>query len=350
MACHGNPPNGSSPRVRGGLGQDRGHGRGCRLIPASAGRTKPDDSSSSPNRAHPRECGADQRGDGLHVVAQGSSPRVRGGRRGCAPSVRSRGLIPASAGRTRCRIRVVERRWAHPRECGADRCSPLPPLIMDGSSPRVRGGQVFAIASANNGRLIPASAGRTQHVDGGAGACTAHPRECGADGYRRLKSASASGSSPRVRGGRLGLRCRVGVARLIPASAGRTVLRPRSRKWATAHPRECGADRHSSSGSPTVRGSSPRVRGGRNMWTRWRAGGGLIPASAGRTPTSASVVGHPWAHPRECGADSVSTFIHSPGAGSSPRVRGGHRLIIDPVKRQGLIPASAGRTSSMSWS
>ena len=91
-------------------------------------------------------------------------------------------------------------------------------------------------------------------------------------------------------------------------------------------------------------GSSPRVRGKRHglRWCHRR--NGLIPACAGKTNLNVSAHPHTWAHPRVCGEnlhDAKSSFIP---IGSSPRVRGKLFPLIFCGKTQGLIPACAGKT------
>ena len=233
------------------------------LIPASAGRTGWWRATATHQTAHPRECGADlDKIEGTDAAA-GSSPRVRGGQNRTIHRRVQTGLIPASAGRTSAATAFMLSPRAHPRECGADG-EVVPHLfVVAGSSPRVRGGQVFAIASANNGRLIPASAGRTVRVRSSPLRARAHPRECGADPACRWRSRSVHGSSPRVRGGRsAGTATRIRQG-LIPASAGRTFGRHSDSYSPGAHPRECGADTCGAGSCAISWGSSPRVRGGR---------------------------------------------------------------------------------------
>ena len=89
-----------------------------RLIPAHAGKT---DSVCQLLRrvgAHPRACGENGSGVAAVVSSAGSSPRMRGKRRPKAKTRRSRGLIPAHAGKTGAPDRPGHLRPAHPRACG----------------------------------------------------------------------------------------------------------------------------------------------------------------------------------------------------------------------------------------
>ena len=91
-------------------------------------------------------------------------------------------------------------------------------------------------------------------------------------------------------------------------------------------------------------GSSPRVRGRPlPLWpSAFRRG--LIPASAGQTSSANASRASARAHPRECGADQSVVSVRMRHRGSSPRVRGRLRLVCHGVPLQGLIPASAGQT------
>ena len=192
----------------------------------------------------------------------GSSPRVRGTltRARCSDG-RSR-FIPACAGNSTERIRIMLLWPVHPRVCGE-----LPParrLVLGafGSSPRVRGTLAAVAKAPSAARFIPACAGNS-----------VRPL---AARFRR------PGSSPRVRGTPRRFARPRPTPRFIPACAGNS-------------------SRHVSRLRQPI-GSSPRVRG-----TRRRA-----PTAACRRPV----------HPRVCGELlSPATTVQLTG-GSSPRVRG----------------------------
>ena len=298
------------------------------------------------HRAHPRECGADvQIAQGVKSL-QGSSPRVRGRPAACSSPATGDGLIPASAGQTHFLHRCHRLARAHPRECGADLHRRSATFVNRGSSPRVRGRRTRPTCRSCRLGLIPASAGQTYPFPSCKLSSTAHPRECGADEVEGDKLCLIRGSSPRVRGRRLRLRRRVGVARLIPASAGQTDASKSIDKGVGAHPRECGADRGRARMAQATQGSSPRVRGRQVAWIHRSQPPGLIPASAGQTCSRTAMRLVTRAHPRECGADFVDPHRVVGVLGSSPRVRG-RRLPPRPYcPGHGLIPASAGQTGA----
>ena len=91
-------------------------------------------------------------------------------------------------------------------------------------------------------------------------------------------------------------------------------------------------------------GSSPRVRGKRDARLRPGRRRGLIPACAGKT--SSLVAQRPMnrAHPRVCGENGVSITGNVVWMGSSPRVRGKRPPGAGLWITRGLIPACAGKT------
>ena len=74
-------------------------------------------------------------------------------------------------------------------------------------------------------RLIPACAGKTDDVAVAYEAGPAHPRVCGENPQREYGAARVPGSSPRVRGKRVLLVTISSSDRLIPACAGKTMVR-----------------------------------------------------------------------------------------------------------------------------
>ena len=191
---------GSSPRVRGKPPAQSNSGREGGLIPARAGKTLPVMKSAKSRAAHPRACGENR----VRILAadkvRGSSPRVRGKLAPSPPACGAPGLIPARAGKTSVRLKIVRRLGAHPRACGENRRLPQSKADCPGSSPRVRGKRAIMRPRFMLGRLIPARAGKT--VGGGPGAATwkAHPRACGENASGSSAPFTVMGSSPRVRG------------------------------------------------------------------------------------------------------------------------------------------------------
>ena len=219
------PFGGSSPRVRGRpprwwLSRVR-----SRLIPACAGQTATLPRLTGLARAHPRVCGADHSQRAGAAPSRGSSPRVRGRRLLPQLLKLSRGLIPACAGQTLNRRSARIHPRAHPRVCGADGGLQPAEVLVEGSSPRVRGRLRVSGLVVGHGGLIPACAGQTWSRAFRLRDLRAHPRVCGADWPRLYGFFLGRGSSPRVRGRPLLDAVPLDVEGLIPACAGQTGVR-----------------------------------------------------------------------------------------------------------------------------
>ena len=315
---------GSSPQVRGRLGEVVLEQASDRLIPAGAGKTDPRCCHSRGPWAHPRRCGADGTSSEPRSSSRGSSPQVRGRhppRQGRQRPVR---LIPAGAGQTGHGHQPARPSSAHPRRCGADLAAWMPSGAFAGSSPQVRGRLRPVARGRHDGGLIPAGAGQTD----GEGRCDdrhgAHPRRCGADSSVMVLSCLLLGSSPQVRG-------RLPLHRICLA-----------RWW--AHPRRCVADCATNHIGRRRHGSSPQVRGRLSQVPYQVLASRLIPAGAGQTPAPTSAATARWAHPRRCGADKVMSSAMRALVGSSPQVRGRPTLSWVMGASLGLIPAGAGQT------
>ena len=337
---------GSSPRVRGKLvprPTKRGAGR---LIPACAGKTSPSPANPRRTRAHPRVCGENRAHRASPFASRGSSPRVRGKRSLLRRCSCAWGLIPACAGKTIVMVIARKLNAAHPRVCGENPTRKVPYNVCRGSSPRVRGKLHRSAARARSRGLIPACAGKTTSLPTTTRATVAHPRVCG-ENVPRLSGATVRvGSSPRVRGKHAETRAHFPPPGLIPACAGKTVSVTLGPPLTWAHPRVCGENSGSRSDGPGLSGSSPRVRGKPGPFPTWGPKRRLIPACAGKTFLGLFVVLSRAAHPRACGENPDTTVGDLVAWGSSPRVRGKHDSAFQGWWSVGLIPARAGKTYS----
>ena len=214
---------------------------------------------------------------------------------------RTHRLIPASAGNSRPSIVRGPRPSAHPRERGELLVGMNRAEQLRGSSPRARGTPREGLGARGVDGLIPASAGNSTLRPGRSVRHGAHPRERGELVSRRFSSMRSRGSSPRARGTRC-RSFRILVRQgLIPASAGNSSGRYRPSRGTAAHPRERGELRARPARWSGPLGSSPRARGTHQAsWTAV-AEYGLIPASAGNSPKGVRRQIGPGAHPRERG-------------------------------------------------
>ena len=152
------------------------------------------------------------------------------------------------------------------------------------------------------------------------------------------------GSSPHVRGAPARRATSRRPSGIIPACAGSTIKKSSASPWSWDHPRMCGEHSASSWFSRPKPGSSPHVRGARDVSHDVGGGLGIIPACAGSTTLWLQWLVHLRDHPRMCGEHGVGSGSGSTSAGSSPHVRGAPCLArqLRPLGR--IIPACAGST------
>ena len=169
-------------------------------------------------------CGADLRVAEYDTGRRGTSPHVRGRHSATITEMKRSGNIPACAGQTFQSFRPSLRSGEHPRMCGADilerhiRCPPC------GTSPHVRGRPRLTQAHPCRPGNIPACAGQTPDARLFRDARAEHPRMCGADSPVWSCIIVVDGTSPHVRGRRPEERGRGGGERNIPACAGQTLI------------------------------------------------------------------------------------------------------------------------------
>ena len=155
--------------------------RPSRIIPAHAGQTSPVASASGAPADHPRACGANQQRAGEAQLACGSSPRMRGKRHGPVRMYVDGRIIPAHAGQTAPARDATRRSSDHPRACGANSSGAFSMIRLIGSSPRMRGKRVGSVPVGILARIIPAHAGQTQSHQRNGKEDADHPRACGAN-------------------------------------------------------------------------------------------------------------------------------------------------------------------------
>ena len=157
-----------------------------------------------PVTVHPRVCGELGLAVDVQRNQRGSSPRVRGTRRTRHQHPARVRFIPACAGNSR---RAFDRRIVgpvHPRVCGELQPLRIARHPFSGSSPRVRGTLEMLSATLYHHRFIPACAGNSSSAAPRLPRGTVHPRVCGELLKRIDRGIVMDGSSPRVRGTPLG--------------------------------------------------------------------------------------------------------------------------------------------------
>ena len=190
----------------------------------------------------------------------------------------------------------------HPRVCGERVTSNSDIATKNGSSPRLRGTRIGAERGEPRRRFIPAFAGNAKLLSCPPASSPVHPRVCGERYWSSPWMVGRGGSSPRLRG--------------TPA----TVLYARLRY--AVHPRVCGErDRGFSSAALVMR---------------------FIPAFAGNARASAPRICTTPVHPRVCGERTLHADELAICGGSSPRLRGTLRDRLSQRHQVRFIPAFAG--------
>ena len=152
---------------------------------------------------------------------------------------------------------------------------------------------------------------------------------------------------------------------IIPAYAGNTGIWSDIVRFRRDHPRICGEHHPAHLVFPTLRGSSPHMRGTHRCGSGQRhckgiiphmrgtrddqryanIVQGIIPAYAGNTEGRAVVDGHERDHPRICGEHVIALRGGLCQLGSSPHMRGTPVLPLPLRLPVGIIPAYAGNTT-----
>ena len=131
---------------------------------------------------------------------------------------------------------------------------------------------------------------------------------------------------------------------IIPAYAGNTPDVARRACLSGDHPRVCGEHSHSPSAMSVPGGSSPHMRGTHPTAHVRPIRRGIIPAYAGNTSVGCMSHDRTGDHPRICGEHLKTVVPMVPTVGSSPHMRGTHRLGEQGHVQPGIIPAYAGNT------
>ena len=232
------------------------------------------------------------------------------------------GIIPAHAGNTHNIKRLEINGKDHPRTCGEHGSAARPARCRRGSSPHMRGtlGDPFHVRAGVG--IIPAHAGNTQEHGGLLEHGRDHPRTCG-EHYRHAdRRRRHSGSSPHMRGTRdLETDLRAFI-RIIPAHAGNTICVEFPKNSVEDHPRTCGEHILQASQPSNLTGSSPHMRGTPELSELSVSDTGIIPAHAGNTLGLSETEARKRDHPRTCGEHQPHARAGGDGRGSSPHMRG----------------------------
>ena len=213
---------GSSPRMRGAPGFGRPSRPVEGIIPADAGSTIHIHYDMQERGDHPRGCGEHDRLEHDLLLLQGSSPRMRGALNKAPNLWLFTGIIPADAGSTHQFVPVGPNQRDHPRGCGEHSIGEPEAIIQEGSSPRMRGARGSPPGAFCIKGIIPADAGSTTISQLLIRAIEDHPRGCGEHSIMTHPPYRLLGSSPRMRGAPCAERGIGQIPGIIPADAGST--------------------------------------------------------------------------------------------------------------------------------
>ena len=316
---------GSSPLARGLRAHIRIGLIPDRIIPARAGFTGSAGREVCATWDHPRSRGVYSDSGSSRGGSSGSSPLARGLPPPPAWPRRGRRIIPARAGFTRRPGAGAPARRDHPRSRGVYCSGRGRSPRRRGSSPLARGLHVGAVEVGGVVGIIPARAGFTPAPAGGAATDRDHPRSRGVYPRYALRISSSRGSSPLARGLLGGRRLPESTLRIIPARAGFTRMTSTLIWCEPDHPRSRGVYRESHPAVGSLEGSSPLARGLRSHSLYSDQALWIIPARAGFTRTPAPAPPTARDHPRSRGVYPDPFARRLTPCGSSPLARGLHR-------------------------
>ena len=213
----------------------------------------------------------------------------------------------------------------HPRSRGVYRPLPARRHRGSGSSPLARGLRHLYGAGEVRPGIIPAHAGFTLGWDSGGLGREDHPRSRGVYSSPDGCRISGRGSSPLARGLHPNRGDGGGRLGIIPARAGFTSLTPSLLSQYWDHPRSRGVYQAPDGQEEAVQGSSPLARGLRRVRSGpdWTCR--IIPARAGFTRRASRIRRTSPDHPRSRGVYGEININSDVLLGSSPLARGLHQ-------------------------
>ena len=212
-----------------------------------------------------------------------------------------------------------------------------------GSSPLTRGKHAARVNRRVEHGLIPAHAGKTERRRRDFIPHPAHPRSRGENHRVQHVARQRRGSSPLTRGKLSVSQGKTSAQGLIPAHAGKTARRGAAPIRARAHPRSRGENVGACERGDNAAGSSPLTRGKLSSIGGCIRRVGLIPAHAGKTSPTRQQPATPGAHPRSRGENIQAVRAVDPFDGSSPLTRGKLTPIVGAVVEVGSSPLTRGK-------
>ena len=171
-----------------------------------------------------------------------------------------------------------------------------------------------------------------------------HPRVCGEKPLGHRCQCVLLGSPPRMRGKGIAIFRQLHHGRITPAYAGKSRLWRRPGTRCRDHPRVCGEKHQTFDSAAFPTGSPPRMRGKVRNVIELVCANGITPAYAGKSLTLTVLASLSWDHPRVCGEKDLTTERIHWFRGSPPRMRGKGGATSDIILHPGITPAYAGKS------
>ena len=180
-----------------------------------------------------------------------------------------------------------------------------------GSPPLTRGKGRLCAARPCKAGITPAHAGKSAVICRMAPCARDHPRSRGEKPSPRMDAMASSGSPPLTRGKVLLRYVAHRVDGITPAHAGKRRPAPDEVIRCWDHPRSRGEKFSTFSTCHSQPGSPPLTRGKDVVHRRFRAGDGITPAHAGKSPSGSLGCGSRWDHPRSRGEKTTPVWPSS---------------------------------------
>ena len=232
------------------------------------------------------------------------------------------GDIPAPTGEPSWRGSRRRRTSGHPRTYGGTLRSTKLPVSLCGTSPHLRGNRF------NRGRRtrargdIPAPTGEPCAVRNCPSLSAGHPRTYGGTSLGPNDVCPSQGTSPHLRGNRQVEQDDLGTYRDIPAPTGEPPRRSSAAPRRGGHPRTYGGTQFSSVPQRSADGTSPHLRGNRPRPRLSSAPRRDIPAPTGEPTPPRMESAAMEGHPRTYGETPTFAVGIRWWKGTSPHLRG----------------------------
>ena len=211
-----------------------------RVIPTTAGNTCIPALLRSIISGYPHDCGEHHLCNQVRNGEGGLSPRLRGTLRVQALIDSRYRVIPTTAGNTAADQTLCVRSTGYPHDCGEHGETEGGFAAPAGLSPRLRGTLCHTCRFPRMARVIPTTAGNTLHSLKKPYETPGYPHDCGELIWYCYGADHYYGLSPRLRGTLSRLRRALNRLRVIPTTAGNTMVRSKSLKQIPGYPHDCG--------------------------------------------------------------------------------------------------------------